>query len=101
MPSPIAYIAELQEPSSALIAKIQSKHDVTLDEVREAIILTEVESSVWDWDADPARGWRLLVTATTYVGRRLLVVLYPVDASEGIWRLGTAMPDDEGTVGAG
>jgi hypothetical protein len=34
------------------------------------------------------------VTAKTYVGRRLLVVLYPVDESEGTWRLGTAMDDD-------
>jgi hypothetical protein len=58
------------------------------------VILTEVESSVWDWHPDAARGWRLLVTAKTYVGRRLLVVLYPVDESEGTWRLGTAMDDD-------
>jgi hypothetical protein len=34
------------------------------------------------------------VTAKTYVGRRLLVVLYPVDEAEGTWRLGTAMDDD-------
>lgn len=94
MPRPVAYIAELLPPSVALVDKINQKHGVTLAEVREAVILTEVESSVWDWDDDPARGWRLLVTATTYVGRRLLVVLYPVDEAEGIWRLGTAMGDD-------
>ncbi len=95
MPRPVAYIAELLPPSAELIDKLHRKHGVTLDEVREAVILTDVESSVWDWDDDPARGWRLLVTATTYAGRRLLVVLYPVDEDEGTWRLGTAMQDDE------
>ena len=94
MPRPVAYIAELLPPSAELIDKIHGKHDVTLDEIREAVILTHVESSVWDWHPDPARGWRLLVTANTYLGRRLLVVLYPVDEAEGIWRLGTAMDDD-------
>jgi hypothetical protein len=94
VPRPVAYIAELLPPSAELIDKIHCKHSVTLDEVREAVILTDVESSVWDWHADPARGWRLLVTAKTYVGRRLLVVLYPVDEAEGMWRLGTAMDDD-------
>ncbi|HEV7828160.1 MAG TPA: hypothetical protein VGP04_04770 [Pseudonocardiaceae bacterium] len=94
MPRPVAYIAELLPPSAELIDKIHRKHDVTLDEIREAVILTDVESSVWDWHSDPARGWRLLVTAKTYVGRRLLVVLYPVDEAEGMWRLGTAMDDD-------
>lgn len=71
MPRPVAYIAELLPPSAELIDKIHRKHNVTLDEVREAVILTDVESSVWDWHPDPARGWRLLVTAKTYVGRRL------------------------------
>ncbi|MGH3901194.1 MAG: hypothetical protein ACRDTA_23685 [Pseudonocardiaceae bacterium] len=94
MPRPVAYIAELLPPSAELIDKIHRKHSVTLDEVREAVILADVESSVWDWHPDPARGWRLLVTAKTYVGRRLLVVLYPVDEAAGTWRLGTAMDDD-------
>lgn len=94
MPAPVAYIAELVTPSPALVDKIHQKHDVTLDEVREAVILTEVERSGWDWDPDPSRGWRLIVIGTTYAGRRLFVVLYPVDQGEGVWRLGTALPDD-------
>lgn len=94
MPRPVAYIAELVAPSAALIDKIHRKHGVTLDEVREAVILTDVESSAWSWDSDPARGWRLIVLGTTYAERRLLVVLYPVDEIDGIWRLGTAVPDD-------
>lgn len=95
MPRPVAYIAELLPPSSSLIDKLHRKHGVTLDEVREAVILTDVRSSVWDWHPDPARGWRLLVTGTTYAGRGLLVVLYPVDEQDGTWRLGTAMDDAE------
>jgi hypothetical protein len=46
------------------------------------------------WHPDSARGWRLLVTAKTYVGRRLPIVLYPLDEAAGTWRLGTAMDDD-------
>ena len=49
MPRPVAYIAELLLPSAGLIDKVHRKHNVTLDEVREAVILTDVESSVWDW----------------------------------------------------
>lgn len=94
MPAPVAYIAELVPPSPALVDKIHSKHNVTMDEVREAVILTDVEWSGWHWDPDPSRGWRLLVIGLTYADRRLLVVLYPVDQLDGIWRLGTAMPDE-------
>jgi hypothetical protein len=72
--------------------KIHMKHDVTEVEVREAVVLCDVESSEWSWDERPDRGWRLLVTGRTYAGRRLFVVLYPVDENDGVWRLGTAMP---------
>lgn len=41
---------------------------------------------------DSERGWRLFVTGTTYQGRELFVVLFPVDEGDGLWRLGTAMP---------
>ncbi len=94
VPRPVAYIAELLSPTPSLIDKIHRKHGVTFAEVREAVILTDVVSSAWDWDSDPARGWRLIVIGTTYAKRRLLVVLYPVDEIDGTWRLGTAVPDD-------
>ena len=44
VPRPVAYIAELLPPSAELIDKIHRKHNVTLDEIREAVILTDVES---------------------------------------------------------
>ena len=92
VPRPVAYIAVLLPPSPALVDKIHKKHGVKLDEVREAVILCEVEDS--SWDDDPERGWRLLVTGRTYRGRRLFVVLYPADERDGTWRLGTAMDAD-------
>ncbi len=92
MPRPVAYIAQVLPLSDALRDKIHQKHGVTEAEVREATILCEVEASAWSWDDRPNRGWRLLVTGRTYAGRRLFVVLYPIDEDDGVWRLGTAMP---------
>lgn len=69
--------------------KINSKHNVTLVEVREATVNTEVLASGWIWDEE--RGDRLLVVGTTYTGRELRVVLYPRDPTDGVWTLGTAM----------
>lgn len=94
MPRPVAYIAQVLPASESLRKKIHMKHDVTEVEVHEAVVLCDVESSVWSWDERPDRGWRLLVTGRTYTGRRLFVVLYPVDEDDGVWRLGTAMPAD-------
>lgn len=90
VPRPVAYIAQVLPAGPGKMRLIAARHSVTMHEVQEAIVLTEVSASAWDFDPD--RGWRLLVTGTTYAGRELLVVLFPIDESEGIWRLGTAMP---------
>ena len=82
-----SYIADIRA-SPAIWAKVAEKHNVTEPEVREAFILTSLVRA--GWDLDPERGWRLLGTGTTYQGRRLNAVPYPVDADDGIWRLGTA-----------
>jgi len=92
VPWPVAYIAVLR-CSEETEEKINSKHHVALDQVREAVVLTPVRSS--GWDLDPVRGARLLVAGTTYEGHVLNVVLYPVDEDEGIWDLGTAMREWE------
>lgn len=94
MPRPVAYIAQVLPASESLRDKIHAKHGVTEAEVHEAVVLCDVESSEWSWDDQPDRGWRLLVTGRTYTGRRLFIVLYPVDEDDGVWRLGTAMPPD-------
>lgn len=71
-------------------AKLASKNPaVTGEEVREAFVLTRLERDYWEYDPDRG-GWRLLVTGTTYNGRRLNGVLYPT-ALDGTWWLGTAM----------
>ena len=88
VPPPIAYVA-LVECSAAVEAKIGAKHGVSLVEVREAVLARSVDASRWLHDE---RGPRLLVRATTGSGRRLRVVLFPLDLDEGTWRLGTAMP---------
>ena len=89
MPRPVAYISEVRV-SATVQAKIATKHNVTVDEVNEAVVLCSVIRS--GWDHHPDRGWRLLVKGTTHTGRTLNVVLYPLDELEGIWNLGTAMP---------
>jgi len=91
VPWPIVYIAVVRA-SYAVEMKIGQKRGLTLAEVREAVVLTQVERSSWHFSED--RGWRLYVTGPTYSGARLNVVLYPVDISDGTWDLATAMRAD-------
>jgi hypothetical protein len=89
MPAPIAYIAEVRV-SPRVGAKLQARN-ISIAEVREAAVLTTVERSRWHFDPSPSRGWRVFLTGSTYQGRRLNIVLYPVDMANGTWNLGTAM----------
>lgn len=73
--------------SASVATKIQSKHGVTPDEVRE--VCRTYQQARWDYSEE--RGVRLLVVGTTATGRRLKLVLQPVDGSDGVWRLRTAM----------
>ena len=86
--SAAVYIAEVRI-SRAVAAKLAEKHNVTEQDVRDALVLTRLERAGWDHDHD--KGWRLLVTGTTFEGRRLNAVLYPADEHDGTWWLGTAM----------
>jgi hypothetical protein len=70
-----------------MATKIQSKHGITPDEVREACA-KRVEVG---WHVDPVHGRRLLVTGLTSTGRLLKIILQPVDARDGTWRLRTAL----------
>ncbi len=91
MPWPVVYIAVVTA-SPAIQQKILDKHGVTFDEVKEAVVLTMVQRSGWNFCE--VRGWRLFVTGWTYTGRRINVILYPIDVPDGTWDLGTAMPAD-------
>jgi hypothetical protein len=75
------------EISPAMAEKIQSKHGVTPDEVREACT-GQVRGG---WHDHPEYGRRLLVVGTTAGGRVLKVILQPVDVTDGTWRLRTAL----------
>jgi hypothetical protein len=71
------------------IAKINSQHGVTIDDVLDA--LDAVIDS--EWDDDPQRGRRLYVWG--HAGKRVVFVcLWPVDEDLGEWRLVTAYPDN-------
>ncbi len=87
------YVAQI-ECSPKIREKINSLHGVTLDEVKEAVLFPArplrtrwIEPS----EEDP-RGPRLAVESLTLLGRRIAVVLYPVDEADGTWRLATAVP---------
>ncbi len=69
-------------------AKIRSKHNVTLDEVRESLIYVEGLSYSDAYNRNGEE--RVLVYSTTSVGRVLRVVLAVVDEREGIYALRTA-----------
>lgn len=72
------------EISPEMARKIQSKHGITPDEVRE---LCDSNGLAARWHKHPEHGLRLLVRGTTRHGRRLLVILQPVDVPDGHWRL--------------
>jgi len=83
----VAYIAVINI-SEPVEAKVATKHNVTAAEVREALVLTQLQRAVWH---HAAQGRRLLATGTTADGRRLNAVLYPADQGDGTWWLATAM----------
>lgn len=80
------YIGEILI-STAIAQKIQSKHGVTPEDVRE--LYGQIIPGSWHYD--PARGYRLYIVFTTSSGRTLKVVLQPVDVPGGTWRLRTAI----------
>lgn len=66
-----------------------AQRGIIKEHLREALVLTQLSRAAWDFH--PERGWRLLVTGSTYQDGPLNAVLYPVDAEDGIWNLGTAL----------
>jgi hypothetical protein len=85
----VVYIAVVNA-SQNVLANIYEKHQITYDEVKEAVVLQSNLDA--RWVSDTRRGLRLYVKARTFSGRSLNVVLYPIDQVEGMWGLATAMP---------
>lgn len=75
------------EISAAMAEKLQSKHGITPDEVREACH-RYIQAG---WHHHEVHGERLLVIGETRAGRKLKVILQPVDVTDGTWRLRTAL----------
>jgi hypothetical protein len=91
MPSQI-YLGEILCPH-AVIEKINSKHGLTEQDIRDAVQWpARPDRTYWIGLADDPRGPRAVAVGRTADGRRIKLVLYPVDGPfEGTWRLGTAV----------
>ena len=84
------WVAELKV-SAATAEKIVTKHHLTEDEVRDAVVCRR--GLRVRWNDHPERGTRAIVE--TYIrGDRVLVVLYPRprDAFGDVWELASAYP---------
>jgi hypothetical protein len=77
------------EISPAMEQKLMKKHGVTAEEVRDAC---QAPNRYRDarWHRHPVYGGRLLVRGSTREGRKLKIVLQPIDLVDGTWRLRTA-----------
>lgn len=77
------------EISSGINAKINSKHGVSADEVREVCYGRREDR----WHTHRKHGRRLLVVGNTRSGRTLKIILHPIDRQQGRWRLKTAIAE--------
>lgn len=91
MPSSI-YLGEIICPAG-VVAKINSKHGITEQDVRDAVQWpARPLHAFWIGLDDDPRGPRAVVIGVTADGRTIKVVLYPADdPDQGTWRLGTAV----------
>ncbi|MEV7970699.1 hypothetical protein AB0O34_32625 [Sphaerisporangium sp. NPDC088356] len=76
--------------SEATAQKIQHRHHLIAEEVRDAVVCQE--GLVYVWDDHPERGLRALVQVRIR-GALTLIVLYPSrDGVDDIYWLGSAYP---------
>lgn len=74
-------------------AKINSKHNLTTGDVKDAVACGAAEWVGW---VDTNYGKRLLAEGTDDSGRKLLVFMRPVtDGLGGTWECMTAYPDED------
>jgi hypothetical protein len=88
--APSLWIAELII-SPEVRRKIDGKHNISWQEIRDALVCVSYVGYVWN--NDPIRGRRALAVFTLR-GRRWTAVLYPVDDPSGdVYALITAYPE--------
>lgn len=80
-------ISQLQW-DDAIIVKLWEEHHVEWWEVEEVVL--DDEEAKFRWHTSRKHGSRLLVRGKSAGGRRLFVVLAPVDPENGVWRCRTA-----------
>lgn len=81
------WIAEvIADPAIEL--KINTKHNITLDDVREACCFGAHEDARWHNHKDYGR--RMIVKGRNGDGRLLIAILRPQDRDMGIWECRTA-----------
>ena len=68
--------------------KLRRKHNLTDEEVVEAVAHGNHDRAVWD--DEEAYGERLVLTGSTYNGRRIIAYLRPIDRDDGTWECMTA-----------
>lgn len=74
--------------SQATATKVNSRHDISVQEIQDAILC--VSGLTYAWDPDPERGLRALVKVEIR-GHEWVIVLYPVDDPRGdVYALGSA-----------
>jgi uncharacterized DUF497 family protein len=71
-------------------SKINEKHQVTFDEVRQAVLAGAATEA--RWHQHEVYGRRLLARGETAAGRQLIVTLVPTDREEETWECKTARP---------
>lgn len=84
------YIGHVDIPPG-VAAKIAPR-PITPAEVREAC-RNVIKAG---WHDHPDHGRRVLLVGLTDRGRRLKVILHPVDSTDGTWRLRTALVAEKG-----
>jgi hypothetical protein len=88
---PGIWIAEIRF-HPAVDAKIRSKHNVTPEQVREAVALGAADTVTWHTDL--VYGRRLIATGRDHGGREIDVYLRPADRDQEIWDCLTAIPTE-------
>lgn len=86
------YFGQIICPSS-VIEKVNNKHGVTEQDIRDAVQWpARPLQAFWIGLDDDPRGPRGVAVGRTAQGTIIQVVLYPVgEPAEGTWRLGTAV----------
>jgi hypothetical protein len=76
-----------------VVTKLQTKHNISPDEVREAVCFGAHREA--RWHTHPQYGRRLIVIGDSYAGMPIVAYLKPIDQTDGIWDCRTAMIWDD------